>query len=321
MRELLIPYAVDSEQQLYSPETAQKNKNYFCPACKDSVVFKQGKVKTAHFAHKISNICNQETITHKTAKLLIQKAVHEWKSGKVKSPTIQRLCQICRMSINQLLPEKVDSAFLEYRLIDGSIVDVALLVGETAQAAIEIKVTHAVDELKINRLSIPFVELDGYELIKNYSVWKPITDKFKPIICKECKLAYSKFKDKANHVAKASRIELPAEYYRYSFCRCWKCTREIIVFAWPKKEMHSDLAPKLKPHPRTIQYRFSKTVGGKYWVNTCPYCQAIQGDFFLYSEPDSPFFALNFEEKEDSSTKFNKDMIKIAVYALQIGLL
>jgi hypothetical protein len=319
MPELRVPFAVDDEERLYNPTIAEKGKNYFCPACREPVIFKQGEIRTAHFAHKVSETCNQETITHKTAKLLIQKAVDEWKSGKSKSPTLQRACQICGTSISQLLPEKVDSAILEYRLADGSIADVALIVEDMAQAAIEIRVTHAVDEIKVNRLPVPFIELNGYEIIENPAVWKPITDNFKPLTCDQCKLTYSRFQAKVRQIAKASGLELPSTYYRHGFCKCWKCKREIVVFAWPKDGIHDNSAPKIKPPPSTVQYRYSKTAGNKYWVNTCPYCQSIQGDFFLYNEPDEPFFGLNC--KEDSSTAFDRDMLKIAAYAVQIKLL
>jgi hypothetical protein len=321
MPELRVPFAVDDKTKkwLVSPETAEKGRNYFCPACQEPVIFKQGEMRVAHFAHKTSDTCNQESITQKTAKLLVQKAVHEWKAGKSNSPALQRACQICGISISQPLPDKVDSAVLEHRLADGSVADVALLVGETVQAAVEIRVTHAVDELKANRLPVPFIELDGYEVIENPAVWKPIIDNFKPLTCDKCKATYLKFQAKVKQVAKASNVELPAAYYRYGFCKCWKCKREIIVFAWPKDGMHDDSAPKVKPCPRTVQYRFSKTVGDKYWVNTCPYCQSIQGDFFLYGEPDGPFFAVNLEE--DSPMAFDRDMLRIAEYVVQIGLL
>ncbi len=318
MRVLRVPLAVDAEQRIYSPATAEKGRNYFCPACEEPVIFRQCEIRTAHFAHKVNDICNQETIIHKTAKLLIQNAVSEWKSGRNNPPTLQRACQICSTSVTQLLPEKVDNAVLEYRLIDGSIADVALLVGEKAQAIVEIKVTHAVDEIKANRLPIPFIELDGYKVIENPTVWKPMTDNFKQLICDKCKSAYLRFQAKVKQVAEASNLELPTAFYRYGFCRCWKCKREIIVFAWPKDGMHDDSALKAKPIPRTVQYRFSKTVGNKYWVNTCPYCQSIQGDFFLYGEPDSPFIAVNIEE--DSPMAFERDMMKIAEYYVQIGL-
>ena len=148
MPKLRVPFAVDDVERIHSPATAEKGRNYFCPACGALVIFKQGEIRTAHFAHKVSDICNQESITHKTAKLLVQNAVREWKLGNSSSPTLQRACRICGTYISQPLPEKVENAVLEYRLADGSIADVVLLVGETAQAAVEIRVTHAVDEIK-----------------------------------------------------------------------------------------------------------------------------------------------------------------------------
>lgn len=322
MLEIRIPFAVDDQERLYCPTTAEKGKSYFCPACQGQVILKQGEIRTAHFAHQISNICSQETVIHKTAKLLIQRVVYEWKSGKSNPPIFQRTCQICDTSVSQFLPEKVDDAVLEYKLADGSIADIALLVREIAQAAVEIKVTHAVDEIKANRLSVPFIELDGYEVIESPTIWKPITDNFKPLICGKCKSVYQKFQLKINQISEKSHIKLPTTYYRHGFCICWKCKREIVVFAWPKDGIHDDSAPKVKPPPRTIQYRFSKTAGHKYWVNTCPYCQSIQGDFFLYNEPSGPFFAVNINVFEkNSSITFKRDMMKIAQHVAQMRLI
>ena len=90
MPELFVPFAVDNEGRLCSPETAEKGRSYFCPACHETVILKHGKIRRVHFAHKIDGSCNQETIIHKTAKQLVQKAVHEWKTGKSDSPTLQR---------------------------------------------------------------------------------------------------------------------------------------------------------------------------------------------------------------------------------------
>lgn len=319
MSELRVPFAVDNEMRLFSPETAEKGRNFFCPACRASVILKKGEIKVAHFAHKTSDTCSQETITHKTAKLLVKKAVEVWKSGKGDCPTVQRVCQFCHTSTNQPLPEKVDSVDLEFRLEDGSIADVALLSGGVVQAVVEIRVTHAVDEIKANRLSVPFIELEGFKVIENSNVWEPTIDNFKPLTCDKCKSNRVKFQAKIEQVAKANNLELPKTYYRYGFCQCWRCKREIVVFAWPRGGSHDDSAPKMKARPRTVQYCFSKTIGRKYWANTCPYCQSIQGDFFLYHEPEGPFFGVSIDE--DSPVTFNKDMMRISVYAAYIGLI
>ncbi|HAL05857.1 MAG TPA: hypothetical protein DCP26_00660 [Brevundimonas sp.] len=35
---------------------------------------------------------------------------------------------------------------------------------------------------------------------------------------------------------------------------------------------------------------YSRTTNSRYWANHCPACQALQGDFHLYSEPDGAFW-------------------------------
>ncbi|MBN2515948.1 MAG: hypothetical protein JXC33_07945 [Deltaproteobacteria bacterium] len=46
--------------------------------------------------------------------------------------------------------------------------------------------------------------------------------------CKESKTIYARFKAKAERIAKENGIELPETYYRYGFCECWKCRKDII---------------------------------------------------------------------------------------------
>jgi len=49
----------------------------------------------------------------------------------------------------------------------------------------------------------------------------------------------------------------------------------------------------------TFVLKYSKTVGKKYFANTCPKCRVIYGDFFLHDEPGAPFFPS--DEKEAKS--------------------
>ncbi len=89
MVELKVPFGHDEEENIVYPVNAIKGVNYRCPSCKESLIFKSGAIKIHHFAHKPNTICNQETITHICAKLLIQKAVGDWKRGKSKAPVLK----------------------------------------------------------------------------------------------------------------------------------------------------------------------------------------------------------------------------------------
>lgn len=191
--ELLIPFALDNEEKLHSPYEARKGVNYYCPGCHDPLIFRKGEIKTAHFAHKTSLTCTNESITHKIAKRLVQQVIRDWKAGKGEKPKAQRICLECERNFKQVLPNIIDDAILEYRLPEGFIVDVALMSMGEVKAAIEIKVTHAVDENKHNLLSIPYLELEGSQVIESPLIWEVITDKLKFQFCsKKCEQIHSK---------------------------------------------------------------------------------------------------------------------------------
>src|ERR1022692_542675 len=67
MSNLRLPFAVDDQERVHSPTNAEKGKAYFCPACRDSVILRKGEINTAHFAHKTTDACNDDTDRKKRA--------------------------------------------------------------------------------------------------------------------------------------------------------------------------------------------------------------------------------------------------------------
>jgi uncharacterized CHY-type Zn-finger protein len=77
---------------------------------------------------------------------------------------------------------------------------------------------------------------------------------------------------------------------------CWKCHRNITVYAWPPYgDVWKEEQPP-NPIPKTIHYRKTFTTEQFYWINVCPHCDAVQGDWYLYCEPDGAFFRLGQED-------------------------
>ena len=146
--ELLIPLAQDNDGNLVTPSLAAKGRQYFCPCCSDEVIPRLGDIRVHHFAHHPGGSCTEETVTHKTAKLLVQRAIRSWKAGAGPAPEIERACMICGDHSPQALPPKVTDAVLEHRLPEGFVVDVGLMAGNEVVAAVEILVSHQVDGRK-----------------------------------------------------------------------------------------------------------------------------------------------------------------------------
>jgi len=97
---------------------------------------------------------------------------------------------------------------------------------------------------------------------------------------------------------------------------CWKCKRATPVFAIEASDLknleHGDasqpvgepvfvhdivgklpasLQAGLTEHAPHYQPTLSRTTGATSWANQCVHCRALQGDFFMHSEPDGPFFS------------------------------
>lgn len=90
-------------------------------------------------------------------------------------------------------------------------------------------------------------------------------------------------------VARESGVTLPDKSkYDYALHTCYACNKKMVVFSWVNSEMWDKNEPPV-PIPKTIQKRFTKTTGDSYWVNVCPFCNSVQGDWYLNMEPGGAF--------------------------------
>ena len=312
---LTTPFGLDRDGQLTNANIASREGDYFCPACGQELILRRGKIMSPHFAHKSKSECSGETIKHQVANRRISDAIASWKRGETEAPKIGVACQHdwCNETKWMPMPEKVSEAFLELTIGEYR-VDVAMMNGETPISAIEVKVSHSVDKTKRNELPIPFIEVEADAIIDDPTTIISIRDTLKRHTCDKCKDTKARYDELARALLKPTGLQtLPTKYYRYGLHRCWKCKTRILVFAWGNDEW-STKKPLVHPIPRTIQYRYSSTVGDKYWANVCHHCNSIQGDWFLRSEPEGVFFG-NVVEFSD----FDRDMACIANWALEEG--
>jgi hypothetical protein len=93
---------------------------------------------------------------------------------------------------------------------------------------------------------------------------------------------------------------------------CWKCQKKMPVVAIlaPNVEdtdnqvcilsdivgLPEEVLEYIQVRVPSFKLRYSKTVGSKYFANTCPSCGSLSGDFYLHSEPGAPFFPTDEQE-------------------------
>ncbi|WP_257294647.1 competence protein CoiA family protein [Endozoicomonas sp. YOMI1] len=299
MNQLKVPLGLTIGGELVSPEEASKNEEYFCPSCEGNLILKKGEFRTKHFSHPSNSACNQESILHKTAKsLIIKSIVDNYKNGR--KITIQNECSNCKCDYEINLEPKTFSGAQEERRVGEFVCDVVGYRNKIESLAIEVLVTHAVDDYKAKNLPIYWLEVNAEDIIQNPYKWLPTKKGLKGKYCGKCKSNISDiisvadrwnidrslyslkgFSEKANYVA---GIET-----------CFKCKERIPVFWWQGVPFCEDEPPL--PRPVTIMHKYSKQFGGAYWANTCINCGMLQGDNHLYLFPKAPFKDLPLSQK------------------------
>lgn len=158
-------------------------------------------------------------------------------------------------------------------------------------------------------LNVPFSEKD--EARKLGAWWNPQIKKW---YVKE-KKDYFKF---TKWISKEDEFSIVCDqiYIVEGERKCWKCNKNTRVIAFGAKDIiflsqnmdsfdfekddDIHIISSLHPIPASLleyvqnkyNYRntYSKKLSTSYLANCCDHCKALQGDYFLFSEVDSPFF-------------------------------
>jgi hypothetical protein len=169
--------AINKETLNYEyPKIASKKNKYKCPSCDKDVIFRKGKIKTSHYAHKKSNTpCYyydrpSESQIHKDAKMLMKTLL-----DKKTNISFYRKCNDCYENedenINYILEINEESynntyAFIEHKFIynnSNRSADVALVENNNIKYIFEICYKNKTKEE--NRPE-PWFEIDAENLIK-----------------------------------------------------------------------------------------------------------------------------------------------------------
>ena len=105
---------------------------------------------------------------------------------------------------------------------------------------------------------------------------------------------------------------LPPLYLVGMKINCWQCQHRMPVAALlaPNVEgtdnevcilsdivgLPKDILDYVQARVPSFKLKYSKTVGSRYYANTCPSCGSLSGDFYLHSEPGAPFFPTDEQE-------------------------
>lgn len=312
MEILKVPYGLDDNEKLVPVNQAYKGEHYRCPQCKDSLIFRSGEHRAAHFAHTPESHCSLESILHITAKGLVHEAINANASGKA-SVYLDNHCKSCGVTFKtELPPGTFTEAKLEVRL-GNFICDVVGYRGKNVALAVEVVNTHSVDNIKASGLKVYWVELKAEDIVQDPFTWIPTQARLKNSYCVDCKSHIKGVVSVCDHHSidrsLYTAIKDPKQaHYIADTETCFRCHQVTPVFWWHGVPFCEHEPPL--PRPKTIQYRYSKKYGGSYWANTCACCNALQGDNFLFLFDKAPFKGLPLS-RESSGNSHQTGNVKI----------
>lgn len=299
--EFLVPFGLAEDGRLVGRDDVEKGQRYRCPGCETDLTVKAGEVRRRYLAHLPNTACEPESLAHKTAKILVAQAVNDWKAGRGSVPVVERVCTSCNVPWRAPLPDRIAAAAVEVTLMNRWRVDVGLFQGDRVVAAVEILHAHRTGGEKAADLAIPWTELSAASVLEEPLLWRPVGGTQPAKVCPACEQRAAELHDlevKRHRalVTLGERLNQPvlAGAYATGSQRCWKCREETLVYRWDGQPWARQSPPE--PRPRTVKFCFSKTVGYKYWANTCGRCDSLQGDHFMFNDSAGAFYGGAFVE-------------------------
>ena len=106
----LVPFGLAEDGRLVARDQVEKGERYRCPECETDLIVKAGEVRRRYLAHRVDTACEPESVTHKTAKLLVAQVVNDWKAGRGAVPVVERVCAGCSATWSAPLPSRIAGA-------------------------------------------------------------------------------------------------------------------------------------------------------------------------------------------------------------------
>ncbi len=295
MKPFKIPYGINTKAELVSAKDAIKKENYFCPKCNLKLILRKGESRRHHFAHKTENIldekCDYYTATHKIAILIIINRIKSFLNHQGELPKIKRKClnPACNEEIIYEISDDIIDVFEEYK-IDRLSLDVCLKFKKDL-FGIEVFHTHKVDDIKVEKLNIPWIEVNAEDVLKNSDLFLCIRDRIDTaeFICSTCRSTLTIYeidhllkreeqkiqnREKLHEIKKLAsehNFHLPSSPpYEYDMIVCKSCKNKIVILKWEGSYRQD---PPPEPIHDSIRSHDSKILNKlKYYVNICYLC-------------------------------------------------
>lgn len=284
-------FGISSSGVPVSIRDAHANETYRCPGCRETLTICDVDSLGKQFAHDATSACTRDVVELQTARLLLRHVIQE-NAEKGRPISLSSPCSTCSGTAKSTLKAETFAAVeLEFSIGSREWDVAAFDAAGNVRLAVGVLLERALPDDEELILACHWIELDAESVIAAPADWHAIRANLKRTDCEECKAKRRVLVEMVRHQGldrtQFSFVEEPEKTgYVAARMECFRCHSAMPVFWWPGVPFCEEPPPE--PRPRSVQFRYSKSFGGKYWVNTCPRCKAIQGDNFVFLGHESP---------------------------------
>ncbi|WP_315094095.1 competence protein CoiA family protein [uncultured Cellulomonas sp.] len=303
MTDVLYPVARAGGELVWATDLArdqQRPAGMSCVGCAQAVSLRAGTKVRPHFGHRPGAVCTApETVLHSTAIQVIATALSDAIMAGDPYP-VQWWCGTCSIVNDGNLARGQGRTITVDTALPGVLFrpDIAVLAAGRPIAAVEVVVTHDVDDA-----TAAYFDQAGMAVIRVWPTWETLAALRSGFLLEEGSPRFTT--TGAVRCTSPAHIEpvvpcgtcaQPADAFRLETVRerldCWQCHNDVPVLELSRV---CDGEPFNASDPRvtgvstiaagagvTLAETFSKTAGHSYLMHRCPTCNAKVGDFYAY---------------------------------------
>ncbi|HEY9776586.1 MAG TPA: hypothetical protein V6C81_22680 [Planktothrix sp.] len=264
-----IPLALSESSSLVWAEEKLDYADYFCARCHILLNFDERSCK---FSHPDSPFCSDMQSVQRSAIIYLKKILDQRKGCPVQARVACRSCRALMIldiareySACQIVPTDDDKVAL---LVDG-FSKLLFIVRPASSAALAMA----------KAIGARSMEVDPRNILSHTPI-QILSERAGDFYCETCNRSNTHILTKIGTTSDKFDMTYDPARYRTRLYNCWKCREEILVFRW-KEEQHRETEDPPEPRPVTVQWRWSQNHQTFSWVNTCPACDAVQGDSYV----------------------------------------
>jgi hypothetical protein len=265
-----VPLALSEESSLTWANDATDYCDYFCARCGLSMQIDQDN---SEFRHPQCHYCSDIQSVQQSALLYLKQILDQ----RPRRPVQARLsCRTC----NRLTMIDLSHGLSDCNIVRSGDNRSGLLLDGVHKILIYMRPASKAQLDETRKFDAIGIEVDARNVLSGTPI-QILSGPIAQIYCEPCKQTATPTLRRIAALSERFGITYDTAHFKARPAQCWNCSEAILVFLW-KEDQGRERQEPWEPRPHTVQRRWSESHQTFFWVNTCPSCDRVQGDSYIF---------------------------------------